>query len=108
MVGLVEATVAAFEATICLDVSRELERPIAEHSWNRELDASGGVAQRFEAAAKTLNIPLKLIRDDHAASRDFYQAGLVLVRPDQFVAWTASDAAPDATAILQRAVGAGP
>ena len=43
MVGLVEATVAAFEATICLDVSREIERAIAGHSWNRELDAPGGI-----------------------------------------------------------------
>ena len=43
MVGLVEATVAAFEATICLDDSREMERPIAGHSWNRELDAPGSI-----------------------------------------------------------------
>jgi hypothetical protein len=43
MVGLVEATVAAFEPPICLDDSREMERPIAEHSWNRELNASGSI-----------------------------------------------------------------
>jgi hypothetical protein len=43
MVGLVEATVAAFEASICLGDSREMERPIAEHSWNRELDASSSI-----------------------------------------------------------------
>ena len=43
MVGLVEATVVPFEAPICLDASREMEWPIAEHSWNRELDASGSI-----------------------------------------------------------------
>ncbi len=43
MVGLVEATVAAFEAPICLDDPREMERSIAEHSWNRELDTSGSI-----------------------------------------------------------------
>ena len=43
MVGLVEATVAAIEATICLDDSREMERTIAEHTWNRELDALGSI-----------------------------------------------------------------
>ncbi len=45
MVGLVlvEATVAACEAPICLDDAREMERPIAEHSWNRELDTSGSI-----------------------------------------------------------------
>ena len=43
MVGLVEATVAACEATICLDDSSEMEWSIAEHSWNRELDAMGSI-----------------------------------------------------------------
>ena len=43
MVGLVEATVAAFEASICLGDSRELERRIAEHTWNHELDTSGSI-----------------------------------------------------------------
>lgn len=43
MVGWVEATVATFEATICLDDAREMQRSIAEHSWNGELDASGSI-----------------------------------------------------------------
>ncbi len=43
MVSLVEATVAAFEATIRLDDSRELERRIAVHSWNSELDVPGSI-----------------------------------------------------------------
>jgi 2-polyprenyl-6-methoxyphenol hydroxylase-like FAD-dependent oxidoreductase len=71
-----------------------------------QLDGSEAVAQVFAAAADTLNIPLKLIRDERAASRDFYQARLVLVRPDQFVAWTSNQDTADASAILQRAVGA--
>ncbi len=40
---MVEATVAACEAPVCLDDSREMERPIAEHSWNRKLDTSGSI-----------------------------------------------------------------
>jgi len=43
MIGLVEATVAAFEATIRLDDSREMERSMAEHSWKRELHALGSI-----------------------------------------------------------------
>ena len=43
MVGLVEATVIAFEAPIYLDDAREMERSIAECSWNRELDALGSI-----------------------------------------------------------------
>ena len=70
------------------------------------LGVSDAVVENFAAAAKTLNIPLKLIRDDSAQGREFYQAGLVLVRPDQFVAWASNDDTADATAVLQRAVGA--
>jgi 4-hydroxyisophthalate hydroxylase len=62
-------------------------------------------AQDFKAAAKTLNIPLKVISDSSARGRAFYQAALVLVRPDQFVAWSSDGDAVDASAILQRAVG---
>ncbi len=43
MVALVQATVVAFEATICLGDSGEMKRPIAEHSWNRELDAASSI-----------------------------------------------------------------
>jgi hypothetical protein len=63
------------------------------------------VVRDFENAAKDLGIPLKLISDPSAESRDFYKAALVLVRPDQFVAWVSDETAVDARAILQRAVG---
>ena len=49
--------------------------------------------------------PLKIISEDNPAAREFYGAAWVMVRPDQFVAWTA-DAAPDEVAgVLRRAVG---
>jgi 2-polyprenyl-6-methoxyphenol hydroxylase-like FAD-dependent oxidoreductase len=73
-----------------------------------ELAPSDGIAQSFAAAAKTLNIPLKIISDTSQQGGAFYQAGLVLVRPDQFVAWTSNEAVVDATAILRRAAGLGP
>jgi 2-polyprenyl-6-methoxyphenol hydroxylase-like FAD-dependent oxidoreductase len=91
-----------------LSCSQNVFEQLGEGFTLIELDASDGVAENFAAAARTLKIPLKLIRDNSAESRDFYQARLVLVRPDQFVAWTASDDTADATAILRRAVGAGP
>jgi 4-hydroxyisophthalate hydroxylase len=73
-----------------------------------ELGAPDGAAETFAAAAQTLQIPLKLVRDDGSESRNFYQARLVLVRPDQFVAWTSNEDTADASAILQRVVGADP
>jgi 2-polyprenyl-6-methoxyphenol hydroxylase-like FAD-dependent oxidoreductase len=73
-----------------------------------ELNSSGAAVASFTAAAQTLNIPLKVISDFGVEGRAFYQAALVLVRPDQFVAWTSDDDVADAKAILQRAVGGGP
>ncbi|WP_038934333.1 FAD-dependent monooxygenase [Bradyrhizobium japonicum] len=61
-------------------------------------------ASAFEAAASDLRIPLKLIRDSASDGRWKYQSRLILVRPDQFVAW-AGDEAKSAAELLRRAVG---
>jgi hypothetical protein len=58
----------------------------------------------FEAAAKARQIPLKVLRDSYAEGRMAYEARLILVRPDAFVAF-AGDAA-QAEAILATVVGA--
>ncbi|MBV8697839.1 MAG: FAD-dependent monooxygenase [Bradyrhizobium sp.] len=60
-------------------------------------------AAAFEAAAATLDLPMKVIRDSAADGREKYAARLILVRPDQFVAWAGDDAEP--MQILQRAIG---
>ena len=46
----------------------------------------------WSAAAERLKMPLKIVQDDGQSEAARYQAALVLVRPDQYVAWTASDA----------------
>jgi len=60
-------------------------------------------ASAFEQAASRLRVPLKVIRDSATDGREKYQACLILVRPDQFVAWCGEDAEPIET--LQRAIG---
>jgi 2-polyprenyl-6-methoxyphenol hydroxylase-like FAD-dependent oxidoreductase len=60
-------------------------------------------AGAFEAAASALSVPLKVITDSAADGREKYVARLILVRPDQFVAWAGDDAEP--SLILKRAVG---
>ena len=50
-------------------------------------------------AAEASGVPLKLIRDDRAEAREFYQATLVLVRPDQFIAWVSDGDVTDAAGI---------
>lgn len=65
------------------------------------------VPAAFEAAAKKLGVPLRITRDTYADGREAYEAKLILVRPDQYIAWTANDVAPkDAEAVLKKVVGA--
>ncbi|WP_407158939.1 FAD-dependent monooxygenase [Bradyrhizobium sp. STM 3557] len=70
------------------------------------LDA-GNAAERFAQAAAALRIPLEIISDTAGDGRERYAARLILVRPDQFVAWVGDDVSDDADPmrLLQRAVG---
>jgi len=67
--------------------------------------ADGGVLDDFEQSAKTLHIPLKIVRGSRADGRERYEAALVLVRPDQFVAWASDEAPVNAAEILRRVIG---
>jgi 4-hydroxyisophthalate hydroxylase len=59
----------------------------------------------LEGAAKTHNVPLKLVRDSFQDGRDEYGSRLVLVRPDQYVVWAADAAPADATSLFARVTG---
>src|SRR5215467_13036670 len=70
-------------------------------------DAADATVADFERAAKGLGVSLKVIRDSYRDGRTAYEARLMLVRPDRYVAWL-NDAAPAcADAVIARAVGAG-
>jgi hypothetical protein len=56
-------------------------------------------------AAEISGVPLRVIRDVNAEARAFYRAALILVRPDQFVAWVSSDGADVPENIMRRAIG---
>ena len=68
-------------------------------------DADDGVVRAFEQAARTLSIPFKTVRDSYADGRTRYEAPLILVRPDQFIAWTGDRAPADAAALMRKVVG---
>jgi 4-hydroxyisophthalate hydroxylase len=70
-------------------------------------DGNAGTVAAFEQAAKTLRVPLKVIRDSYADGRTAYEARIILVRPDQYVVWTGDTPPADATALLAKAVGRG-
>ncbi len=71
------------------------------------LDVHESALEAFEIAAKRLRVPLKIIRDTCNGGREHYQAKLILIRPDQFVAWASSDSGADRAEVLRRAIGAG-
>jgi len=59
----------------------------------------------LEEAAKAANVPLKVvdIRDAHAAK--ICQKKLILVRPDQHVAWRGDAMPTDAKAVINQVIG---
>ena len=68
-------------------------------------DAPEGGAAAFESAAEASGVPLTVVRESYADGREAYGARMVLVRPDQFVAWTGDSAPEDAAAVLHRVTG---
>ena len=69
------------------------------------LGADEEPARAFQAAADELRIPLRVIADTADGQRAAYGRRLILVRPDQYVAWTADAPPADAAAVLRRAAG---
>lgn len=69
-------------------------------------DASARDVKSIEQAAKSLAIPLKVTEDSYRDGREAYGHRLILVRPDQFIAW-AGDAASDGLTLLGKATGRG-
>jgi 2-polyprenyl-6-methoxyphenol hydroxylase-like FAD-dependent oxidoreductase len=69
------------------------------------LDADPATVTRFTDAARRLRVPLKTIVDDRSGGRERHSARVILVRPDQFVAYASEDTRDEAEQILLRAVG---
>jgi 4-hydroxyisophthalate hydroxylase len=68
-------------------------------------DAEDRTVPAFAAAAKSLAVPLKVVCDTFRDGRKAYDASLILVRPDRYIAWTGATAPDNADAILRKAVG---
>ena len=62
-------------------------------------------ALKFSEAASQCHLDIKVLRFDFQELIDLYEANLVLIRPDQIVAWRGSNA-NEATQILKQASGA--
>jgi 4-hydroxyisophthalate hydroxylase len=75
------------------------------------LDADANAAHAFDEVAAELHLPLTVVEDPEPGETARYRARLVLVRPDQFVAWTSDAPAlgvDEARRVLHRATGQTP
>lgn len=71
-------------------------------------DAQPDAVQAFRRAADELNMPLTVVEDRAQGEAARYEAALILVRPDQFVAWSSRDAhvsADEARRLMLHAMG---
>jgi 2-polyprenyl-6-methoxyphenol hydroxylase-like FAD-dependent oxidoreductase len=59
----------------------------------------------FEAAARRRGLPLKIVDVADPAARDLYQRDLVLIRPDQHVAWRGNRVPTDPASLLTYVTG---
>lgn len=69
------------------------------------LDADDAAVESFVGAARAAGLPLTVVRDSFAGGREAYGCRLVLVRPDQFVAWTGDLAPADVPGLLAKVAG---
>ncbi len=68
-------------------------------------DAEDSTVKAFEETAGALNVPLKVVRDTFEGDRREFESRLILVRPDQYVAWT-GDTPPDGiTGLIRKVAG---
>jgi 2-polyprenyl-6-methoxyphenol hydroxylase-like FAD-dependent oxidoreductase len=88
-----------------LSSGRNVFEELGEEFTLFAFDADDGAVPAFEKAAKTLNVPLKTVRDSYSDGRLAYEAKLILVRPDRYIAWTGMTAPDDAARVIGSAVG---
>jgi 2-polyprenyl-6-methoxyphenol hydroxylase-like FAD-dependent oxidoreductase len=69
------------------------------------LDAAEADVRAFEQAAASSGVPLTVVGDTFADGREDYGCRMILVRPDQFVAWTGDTAPEDVRQVFATVTG---
>jgi len=70
-----------------------------------DLDADKTTIESFRKASKSMDVPLKIIKDTFEGEREAYESRLILVRPDQYVAWAGNGQPDDMTALFRKVTG---
>ena len=68
-------------------------------------DAEASAIAEFERTARQCAIPLQTVRDRLGGDNGSYGARLILVRPDQYVAWTGKTAPEDMAGLMSKVTG---
>jgi hypothetical protein len=71
------------------------------------LGGQDGAVKRFQDAARSRQIPLRIVQDTYDGERMAYGSSLVLVRPDQYVVWAGEEVPADTASILTKVSGQG-
>ena len=68
-------------------------------------DSDETTVESFRKASQSTGVPLKIIEDTFGGGREAYENSLVLVRPDQYVAWAGNGQPEDMTALFRKVTG---
>jgi 2-polyprenyl-6-methoxyphenol hydroxylase-like FAD-dependent oxidoreductase len=101
-----EARAGHHLAPAALSDGRNLYEALGDGFTIVALDAPEDDLEAFKQAAAARSIPLSVVYDTYEGERARYEARMILVRPDQFIAWCGDRASPDPAQILTRSVGA--
>jgi hypothetical protein len=71
------------------------------------LGAGREAISAFRASAAAQGVPLVVIEDSFDGGREQYASRLILIRPDQYVAWVGDDQPADLDALLKKVTGRG-
>ncbi|AMM23244.1 FAD-dependent monooxygenase [Variovorax sp. PAMC 28711] len=95
-------------APALLDSGRNVFDELGAEFTLLDMGAAAEAVDAFRRAAAALSVPLRVVAEPAAGEAARYDAAVVLVRPDHFVAWSGDEMAlseADASEILQRATG---
>lgn len=68
-------------------------------------DAEDQTIEAFQQTARSLRMPLNVIRDTYEEERKAYESHLVLIRPDQYVAWAGDELPSDVPSLIKKVAG---